>query len=60
MRKKVVLEIVLTSVLCALILGVLGTALSSVQFGRTLPNAGSVKGIGVGIYWRALRIEVAP
>ena len=51
MREKVVLEAVWTCVLCALVLGVLGTALSSVQFSKTVPNVGSVKGIGVGIYW---------
>jgi hypothetical protein len=49
--KKAVLEVVLASVLCALTIGVIGTALSLVQNGRTIPNKGSVKGIGVGIYW---------
>ena len=51
MRKKVVFKVALTSVLCALIFGILGTAFSSPQFNRTIPNDGSVKGIGVGIYW---------
>lgn len=50
-RKKVVLKVVMTSILFALVFSILGIALSSVQFSRTLPNAGSVKGIGVGIYW---------
>jgi len=50
-KKKVALVIAFASVICALAVGVFGTALSSVQSSRTLPNAGSIKGIGVGVYW---------
>jgi len=32
-------------------IGAFGTALSLLQTNRTIPNAGSVKGIGIGIYW---------
>ena len=52
-KEKAVLEVLLVTVLCALVLGVIGTALSSVQSNKTVPNAGKVKGIGVGIYWNS-------
>jgi len=41
----------LALVLLALAIGVFGAVLSLLQANRTIPNAGSVKGIGVGIYW---------
>jgi hypothetical protein len=49
-------EIVVISAAVALILytaflGVLGPAMSAVQSNRTISNAGSVKAIGVGVYW---------
>ena len=50
-NKKVVFGIVLLLALCALASGILGTALSLFQTSKTISNAGSVKGIGVGIYW---------
>lgn len=42
---------ILALVSCALAVGILGTALSLTQASRVVPNVGSVKGIGVGIYW---------
>ena len=50
-NNKVVFRIVLLLALCALASGIFGTALSLLQTSRTISNAGSVKGIGVGIYW---------
>jgi len=50
-RTKIILGVSLALVLCALATGIFGTALSLLQTNRTIPNAGSVKGIGVGIYW---------
>lgn len=35
----------------ALAIGIYGTSLSMVQVAKTISNAGTVKGIGVGIYW---------
>lgn len=50
-NEKVVFRIVLLLALCALASGIFGTALSLLQTSRTISNVGSVKGIGVGIYW---------
>ncbi len=50
-NEKVVFGIVLLLALCALASGIFGTALSLLQTSKTISNAGSVKGIGVGIYW---------
>jgi hypothetical protein len=41
----------LALILCALATGIFGTVLSVRSTSRTIPNGGSVKGIGVGIYW---------
>lgn len=49
-KRKIALGI-LALVSCALATGILGTALSSMQASRIISNLGSVKGIGVGIYW---------
>jgi hypothetical protein len=49
-KGKIALAI-LALISCALATGILGTALSSAQTSRNISNAGSVKGIGVGIYW---------
>jgi len=38
---------------CALATIVFGTAFSLLRVNRTLPNRGSVKGIGVGVYWNS-------
>lgn len=43
--------VILAFVSCALATGILGTALSSTLTSRIISNVGSVKGIGVGIYW---------
>jgi hypothetical protein len=50
-NEKIVFGIVLLAALCALASGIFGTALSLLQTSRTISNVGSVKGIGVGIYW---------
>jgi hypothetical protein len=42
---------ILVLVSCVLATGVLGTALSATQTSRVISNVGSVKGVGVGIYW---------
>jgi hypothetical protein len=50
-RGKIVQWISLALILCAPVTGIFGAALSLLQTNRTISNAGSVKGIGVGIYW---------
>ena len=50
-RSEIVLVVSLAFVFGALFIGIFGTTLSLVQTSRTVSNAGSVKGIGVGIYW---------
>ena len=50
-RGKIILGVSIALVLCALAIGIFGTATSLLQTNRTIPNAGSVKGVGVGIYW---------
>jgi hypothetical protein len=50
-RKKANLKVLSALVLCAVALGVFGTALSLLQVSRTVSNVGSVRGVGVGIYW---------
>ena len=50
-RGKIVLGVSIALVLCALATGIFGTALSLLNNSRTVTNAGSVKGVGVGIYW---------
>ena len=50
-RGKIILKVSLAFVLCALAISIFGAALSLLQTSRTISNAGSVKGIGVGIYW---------
>jgi hypothetical protein len=34
-----------------MVIGISGNALSLLQSQRTVPNAGSLRGVGVGIYW---------
>ena len=50
-KRKIILWVSLTFVFGALITGILESTLSLVQTSRTVSSAGSVKGIGVGIYW---------
>ena len=50
-RGKIILGVSLAFVFSALAAGIFGTTLSLVQTSRTISSAGSVKGIGVGIYW---------
>jgi hypothetical protein len=50
-RKKANLKVLSAVVLCAVALGIFGTVLSLLQVSRTVPNSGSVKGVGVGVYW---------
>jgi len=50
-RGRIILEVSLALVLCALATGILGTALSLLNSSKTVTNVGSVKGVGVGIYW---------
>jgi len=52
-RRKIILRVSLALVLGALVTGIFGTALTLVQTSRTISSAGSVKGIGVGIYWNS-------
>jgi len=41
----------LALILSVLAIGIYGIALSAVQSAKMIPSAGTVKGIGVGIYW---------
>jgi hypothetical protein len=50
-RGKIIVGISLALVLCALAIGIFRTGSSLLQTNRTILNAGSVKGVGVGIYW---------
>jgi hypothetical protein len=52
-KGKVVIFMSLAVVLCALAVGMFGTVLSLRQASKTVPGAGRVKGIGVGIYWNS-------
>ncbi len=50
-KGRVVLSVCLALVLGALVISILGNVFSLVQTNRTVTSIGSVKGIGVGIYW---------
>lgn len=50
-KRGLLLRVTLVFVIGALLVGLFGTTLSLVQNSRTVSSAGSVKGIGVGIYW---------
>jgi hypothetical protein len=50
-RSKIAFGTLLALILCALATGIFGTVLSVRTNSRIISNAGSVKGIGVGIYW---------
>jgi hypothetical protein len=49
--RKIPLVIPFAIVLVVLSAGILGVALSAVQVNRTISNIGSIKGVGVGVYW---------
>jgi hypothetical protein len=50
-RERIILAVSLAFVLGALAVGILENVLSLTQINRTITSTGSVKGIGVGIYW---------
>jgi len=52
-RKKVMFESSLAILLCAVAIGIFGAGFSLLQASRTISNVGSVKGVGVGIYWNS-------
>jgi len=52
-KGKIILGVSLLLVFSALAIGIYGAALSLVQTNKTLSNVGTVKGIGVGIYWNS-------
>jgi hypothetical protein len=52
-KEKIILGVSLALVFGALAAGIFGAVSSLVQTSRTISNVGSVKGIGVGIYWNS-------
>jgi hypothetical protein len=50
-KGKIILWVSLVFLLGALAVSIFGNTLSLVQTNRTISNSGSVKGIGVGVYW---------
>ncbi len=50
-RHGIILRVSLAIVIGALLVSLFGTTLSLVHNSRTVASGGSVKGIGVGIYW---------
>ena len=50
-KRKILLRLSFFFLLGALAVNMFGSTLSMVQTSRTISNAGSVKGIGVGVYW---------
>jgi len=50
-RQKIIRGVSLVFVFSALVTGIFGTGLTLIQTSRTISSGGSVKGIGVGIYW---------
>ncbi len=49
-RRRIIREVSFALVIGALVTGIFGISLSLVQTSRTISSAGSVRGIGVGIY----------
>ena len=49
--KRIILAVSLAFVMGALAIGILDNVFSLIQTNRTISSTGSVKGIGVGIYW---------
>ena len=50
-KGRIIRAVSLTLVLGALTIGILSNVFSLIQTNRTINSLGSVKGIGVGIYW---------
>ena len=50
-KGKIILWVLLVFLVGTLAIGMFGNTLSLVQTSRTIPNSGSLKGIGVGVYW---------
>jgi hypothetical protein len=50
-KGRIILWVSLVFLLGALVVSMFGNTLSLVQTSRTISNSGSVKGIGVGVYW---------
>lgn len=50
-KEAIVAGAAVALVLYTLVLGALGPAMSAIQTNKTISNAGSVKAIGVGVYW---------
>jgi len=50
-KEIVVIGAAVALILYTTVLGALGPVMSAVQSNRTISNAGSVKAIGVGVYW---------
>jgi hypothetical protein len=51
--RKIPLLISFALVLVIISASILGAALSAIQTNKTISNAGSIRGIGVGIYWNS-------
>ena len=52
-RRKIILWFSIVFLTGALIASIFGTTFSLIQTSRTISNSGSVKGIGVGVYWNS-------
>lgn len=50
-RERIILAVSLAFVIGALAIGIINNVFSLLQTSRTINSNGSVKGIGVGIYW---------
>jgi hypothetical protein len=50
-KETVVIGAAVALILYTAVLGALGPAMSALQSNRTFSNSGSVKAIGVGVYW---------
>ena len=50
-RTNVIVKASAVALLCALTIGIIGTALALRQNTKTVPNSASIKGVNVGIYW---------
>jgi len=52
-KRKTILWFSLVFIAGALIANIFGTTFSLIQTNRTISNSGSVRGIGVGVYWNS-------
>lgn len=52
-KERIIVEVSLALLFTALVTGILGTVSSLMQTNSTISNTGSVKGVGVGIYWNS-------